>query len=135
MSDHEHNGFEVPDIVAAELRAKGYVSRSSAEVSAHEVTFLALTVRHYGKSSVVFLLQLPGVIPALAQALVTWFDGSALDERLELVVRRGGGAGSFRSDSAPSVDGVAAFLREGVWGHGGPPDGRAGDMADCVRRR
>jgi hypothetical protein len=57
--------------VAAELRARSYVrAESSSAVAARKATFLALTVRHRGVSSVVFLVQVPGVIRALAQALV-----------------------------------------------------------------
>ncbi len=132
----DQDGFKVPGPVAAELRARGYLrAEFSSEVAARKATFLALTVRHRGVSSVVFLVQVPGVMRALAQALVIWFSGSALDDRLELVARRaGGGGGRFRSDSDPSVDGVADFLRQGIWGGDAPPDdSRAGDAAACVR--
>jgi hypothetical protein len=135
-ADRAQDGFEVPDPVAAELRARGYLrAGSSSEDPAGTMTFLALTVRHRGGSSVVFLVQLPGVARALAQALVTWFNGSALDEVLELVAQRAGESGAFRSDSAPSVDGVASFLREGIWGDDAPPDDVPGDLTECARIR
>ena len=133
-ADRAQDAFEIPDRVAAELRARGYVrAGSSSEDPAAKTTFLALTVRHHGVSSVVFLVQLPGVVRALAQALVTWFNGSAPDEMLELVAQRANGSGTFRSDSAPSVDGVASFLREGIWGDDAPPDEAPGDLADCIQ--
>jgi hypothetical protein len=123
-ADRDQDGFEVPSPVAAELRAGGYVrAESSSEAAARKATFLVLTVRHRGVSSVVFLVQVPGVIRALAQALVIWFSGSALDDRLELVARQAGGdGGRFRSESDPGVDGVADFLRDGIWGGDAPPD-------------
>ncbi len=80
-----------------------------------------------------FLVQAPGVVRALAKALVAWFNGSALDERLELVAHLPSGSGSFRSDSAPSVNGVASFLRDAIWGGDAPPDRSAGDSSDRVR--
>ena len=130
--DREQDGFELPEPVAAALRAKGYVRASSSEVPGN-ATFLALTVRHHGESSVVFLVQAPGVVRALAKALVAWFNGSALDERLELIAHRASGSGSYRSDSAPTVNGVASFLRDGIWGGAAPPDRAAGDSSDRVR--
>jgi hypothetical protein len=132
--DHDQAGFEVPELVAAELRSRGYVKAASSKAPGYKATFLALTVRHHGRSSVVFLVQVPGVIRALAQALVTWFNGSAVDERLELVARRPADSGGrFRSDSAPSVDGVASFLREGIWADDAPPGEPASDSMESVR--
>jgi hypothetical protein len=131
--DREQDGFELPESVAATLRAKGYVRTSSPDVPAGAATFLALTVRHHGESSVVFLVQAPGVVRALAKALVAWYNGSAVDESLELVAHRPSGSGSFRSDSAPSVNGVASFLRDAIWGGDAPPDRSAGDSSDRVR--
>jgi len=132
-ADRDQAGFEVPGPVAAELRARGYVraeSTSQAAGAGRTATFLTLTVRHRGVPSVVFLVQVPGVMGALARALVTWFGGSAVDDRLELVTRPAGGAGRFRSDSAPSADGVADFLRQGIWADDAPPDEPApGDPA------
>jgi hypothetical protein len=134
VPDHDRAGFEVPEPVAAELRSRGYVKASTSEAPAPTATFLALTVRHHGRSSVVFLVQVPGVIRALAQALVTWFNGSTEDGRLDLVGQRPGGqGGSFRSDSAPSVEGVARFLREDIWGNDAPPDERGSDSSDRLR--
>lgn len=106
---------------------------SSSDNPDRNATFLALTVRHHGVSSIIFLLQVPGVVRALAQALVAWFNGSALDERLEMVAHRASGSGSFRSDSAPSVDGVASFLRDGIWAGHAPPDKPAGESSDRLR--
>lgn len=69
-ADHEQDGIEVPDSVAAELRARGCVRASSgSEAAARKTAFLALTVRHRGASSVVFLVQVPGVIRGLARVL------------------------------------------------------------------
>jgi hypothetical protein len=56
----------------------------------------------------------PGVIRALAQAIVTWFNGPTVEDRLELVAPGAGGSGRYRADSAPSIEGVVGFLREGV---------------------
>lgn len=129
-------GIEVPDPVAEDLRRRGYVQASSSGTGdARTATFVALTVRHRGGSSVVFLVQVPGVVRALALALVTWFNGSATDDRLELVAHRPDGVGRFRSDSAPSVDRVVSFLRESIWGEDSPPDGSPSGSAARVSGR
>jgi hypothetical protein len=129
----DQDGFELPESVAECLRASGYVRASSSEIPAAGATVLALTVRHHGRSSVVFLVHAPGVVRALAKALVAWFNECATHQRLELVARRASGAGSYRADSAPSVDGVASFLRDGIWGDNAPPDTPAGDSSPCLR--
>ena len=120
-SDREQDGLELPDAVVAELRFRGYVRAESSSAAERKGTFVALTVR---PRSVVGRLPRPdpGVIRALAAAIVGWFNGSFADERLELIAHRLGGPGSFRSDSAPNVEAVATFLRAGVCGDDAPPD-------------
>jgi hypothetical protein len=58
----------------------------------------------------------PGVIRALAAAIVGWSNGSFADEGLELIAHRLGGPGRFRSDSAATVEAVATFLSAWVSG-------------------
>jgi hypothetical protein len=100
---------------------QGYVRAESTSAAERKGTFVALTVR---PPSVVGRLPRPdpGVIRALAAAIVGWSNGSFADERLELIAHRLGGPGSFRSDSAPNVEAVATFLRAGVCGDDAPPD-------------
>src|ERR1700722_6438496 len=58
----------------------------------------------------------------LASRLSAASDGSTWLSKASLIAHRLGRPGSFRSDSAPTVEAVATFLRAGVWGDDAPPD-------------
>ncbi len=71
MSGMETSRFLLPEEVAAQLVAAGYV-RSEEELGKADVGLIVLTV-YNTVSATVTLLQAPGVIRALAASLREWF--------------------------------------------------------------
>jgi hypothetical protein len=122
-SDIESRRFQVPFEIIEELEAGGYI-RSATDLLVKggvDIGALVLTVYNTGASTIT-LLQMPGVVRALAQSLVNWYRHEPRTHPFELTARGPNGYVDFKSQVAPDVDVLAEFLQTNVWGGDAPPD-------------
>jgi hypothetical protein len=120
--DIESRRFQVPAEIVGELQAAGYV-RSATDLLVRggpDVGELVLTVYNTGASTIT-LFQAPGVIRALAQALVNWYHHEKRSYKFELTARGPNGHVDLTSDN-PDFQTLADFLRTNIWGNAAPPD-------------
>lgn len=122
-SGMENSRFLLPEAVAAQLTAEGYV-RSAEELGKADVGMIVLTV-YNTVSATVTLFQTPGVIRALAASLRGWFGrekDTRPDYQFEMTAKGPLGYIDFKSDEAPSTEALMQFLKENVWGDAAPPE-------------
>jgi hypothetical protein len=123
-SGMENGRFLLPEAVAAQLTAEGYIRSAEEELGKADVGMIVLTVYNTA-SATVTLFQTPGVIRALAASLRRWFrreKDAKPDYQFEMTARGPLGYIDFKSDEAPSTDALVQFLEENVWGDAAPPD-------------
>jgi hypothetical protein len=132
-SDMESSRFLLPEAVANQLSAEGYVFLTERELdqTGLSVGMIVLTV-YNTVSATVTLLQTPGVIRALAASLRRWFSrekDANPDYQFEMTAKGPLGYIDFKSNEVPSTETLVQFLEENVWGPAAPPDVEGDDAA------
>lgn len=120
----ENSRFLLPEAVAAQLNAQGYVRSAEEELGKADVDMIVLTVYNTA-SATVTLFQTPGVVRALAASLRKWFrreKDTKQDYQCEMTARGPLGYIDFKSHEPPSTEALVQFLKENVWGDAAPPD-------------
>jgi len=113
----------VPVDAVDELQRAGYIrTASDMLVKGAGAGEIVLTVFNCTASTIT-LLQSPGVIRALARALISWFRNAPTDPpRFELTARGPNGFVEMSLDREPNEEALVAFLKENIWGTDSPSE-------------